>query len=366
MNPAIDLPSPLHSVPPLLNEGPPLAEQPRRPRWRAWIFLIVVGFYPLLIGLLGSRSGGDEESQKLSLQNYSANSSSNRLNSRESRLSASSNLVLEIKRGELEGPKAALPSDVWGLTRVSLENFGIFAALFATASFFGRPTRAELFWAPMNWRDWLRGFLWSIGVRLIILVLLLAVLLPVIAAHMIQSGHTGPEASKQVEAQMQEYRPKIEALVDLQALANPLYLVVACTLLSVITAGLREELWRSGFMAAVTDLLPDAWKETRLRRPGETGLKHWFRRGRSQGVAVGLASIIFGLGHLPQGPGAVVLTGVVGLILGLIMVGHRSLWTAVIAHGFFDASTFLLLGLLVHYREVIEKIDPSFFKAFGL
>ncbi|MSU32768.1 MAG: CPBP family intramembrane metalloprotease [Pedosphaera sp.] len=325
MNPDIDLPSPQHSVPPLLNEGPPLAEQPYRPRWRSWVFLIVVGFYPLLISLLGSIVDSGQESRK-----------------------------------------AALPSDVWGLTLASLQNFGIFAALFATASFFGRPTRAELFWAPMRWIDWLRGLLWSVGVRLIILVLLLAVLMPIIAAQMILRGNTGPEASKQVEAQMQEYRPKVEALVDLQALANPLYLLVACTLLSFITAGLREELWRSGFMAAVTDLLPDSWKDTRLRKPSETALKHWFRRGRSKGVAVGLASIIFGLGHLLQGPGAVVLTGVVGLILGLVMLGHRSLWTAVIAHGFFDTTTFFLLGLLVRYRESIEKLAPGLFKQLGL
>jgi membrane protease YdiL (CAAX protease family) len=49
---------------------------------------------------------------------------------------------------------------------------------------------------------------------------------------------------------------------------------------------------------------------------------------------------------------AVLFAGVLGLGLGLIMVFHRSIWPAVLAHGFFDATTMALLpwamGLMQH------------------
>jgi hypothetical protein len=207
------------SPPPLLPPAnavpgvPPILPVVRRPRWRAVVFLLIVGFYPLLLGVLGHFSGGGQE-----------------------------------KAG------AALPSSVRGLVMVSIENFGLFALLFAAAWFFGRPRPVDLFLRPMRWWDWLWGALWSVGVRFGVLVLIMTVFLPVIAVRMAQSGASGPEASKQVEASMQQYRPKVEALVDLQALADPLYLLVACTLLSFVTAGLREELWRAGFITSVQDL----------------------------------------------------------------------------------------------------------------
>jgi membrane protease YdiL (CAAX protease family) len=40
------------------------------------------------------------------------------------------------------------------------------------------------------------------------------------------------------------------------------------------------------------------------------------------------------------------LTGVLGVGLGWILLAHRSLWVAVVAHGFFDATSLLLLRLL--------------------
>jgi membrane protease YdiL (CAAX protease family) len=306
----------------------PLADVPagpRRPRWRSAVFLLIVGLYPLLIGVLGHFLGGGQPST---------------------------------------GP--ALPPDVRGLLLVSLENFGLFALLFAAGWFFGRPRPADLFIRPMRWWDWLWGALWSVGVRVGVAVALFAVLLPFIMVKMARSGTTDPEASRQVETMMQQYRPKVEALVDFQALTHPLYLLVACTLLSFVTAGLREELWRAGFISSVQDLLPDSWRRAGAPRPGESAVSAGWRRLLLHVPAVLLASVIFGLGHVIQGPGAVVMTGVVGLILGLVMVGHRSLWTAVIAHGFFDATTFVLLGLLVRYHDVLEKFQPGITKQIGL
>jgi len=44
-----------------------------------------------------------------------------------------------------------------------------------------------------------------------------------------------------------------------------------------------------------------------------------------------------------QGPVAVGLTTLLGFGLGVIMVLHRSIWPAVIAHGMFDATSLALL-----------------------
>lgn len=102
------------------------------------MFLLIVGLYPLLIGVLGHFVGG----------------------------------------GESAGP--ALPPDVRGLLLVSVENFGLFALLFAAGWFFGRPRPADLFIRPMRWWDWLWGALWSVGVRVGVAVALFAVLMPFI------------------------------------------------------------------------------------------------------------------------------------------------------------------------------------------
>ena len=83
-------------------------------------------------------------------------------------------------------------------------------------------------------------------------------------------------------------------------------------------------------------------------------------------LVAGLAAVIFGLGHLPQGVGGVILTGVVGFILALVMMGHRSLWAAVIAHGFFDASTFVLLAVIVWNKEWIQRMAPDLLKQLGM
>ncbi|MBM3841498.1 MAG: CPBP family intramembrane metalloprotease [Verrucomicrobia bacterium] len=47
--------------------------------------------------------------------------------------------------------------------------------------------------------------------------------------------------------------------------------------------------------------------------------------------------------HSMQGPVAVGLTTLLGFGLGVIMVLHRSIWPAVIAHGMFDATSLALL-----------------------
>jgi hypothetical protein len=93
---------------------------------------------------------------------------------------------------------------------------------------------------------------------------------------------------------------------------------------------------------------------------------------REQAAIYGtLAGVMPGAGGavqriLPQGVGGVILTGVVGFILALVMMGHRSLWAAVIAHGFFDASTFVLLAVIVWNKEWIQRMAPDLLKQLGM
>jgi membrane protease YdiL (CAAX protease family) len=67
------------------------------------------------------------------------------------------------------------------------------------------------------------------------------------------------------------------------------------------------------------------------------------------GVVV--ASVIFGLGHVLMGWLAVLAATLLGLLLGLIMVLHRSIWPAVFAHGLFDATSFALLPLVTELQK---------------
>lgn len=137
------------------------------------------------------------------------------------------------------------------------------------------------------------------------------------------------------------FRPKIEHLLNLGALRNPVYLFTAVTLLSFVVAGLREELWRAGMMTALLALLPAGWQNA---------------KGRA--LAITFAAVIFGLGHLPQGPAGVVVTGLLGLGLGWIMTFHRSLWVAVLAHGFFDATSFVGIWALDR-SGLLKQIIPG-------
>lgn len=122
-------------------------------------------------------------------------------------------------------------------------------------------------------------------------------------------------------------RPDVETLVSLPALQNnPSYYWLTVTLVSFVVAGLREEVWRAGTLAAMRALWPRA-----------------FASGGGQFVAVMLIAVVFGAMHLSMGPIAAVLAGILGCFLGLIIVLHRSIWPAVVAHGLFDATTFAIL-----------------------
>jgi uncharacterized protein len=112
------------------------------------------------------------------------------------------------------------------------------------------------------------------------------------------------------------------------------------TLVSFVLAGFREELWRAAMLAGCKALFPALYAK---------------RRGQVLCV-IGIA-IIFGIGHWSQGPGGVVLTTLLGVMLGLIMVFHRSVWEATLAHGFFNASSFVLMHLLFKYEDQFEQLQ---------
>lgn len=284
-----DLPPANTGLPPVLPVDPPplpatdpvvVEPTPRKiPKWRWWLHLLILGPFPLVLGLIGwSRSG-------------------------------------EIAQGTM------LPDTVADLLLISATEMAIFGVIFGGAWLSSRASVDEL---RLRWRGGFRPILWGalhsiglrVGVALVILVIVLA------------AG--GLSGNKDV---VEKIRPQTENIVPKDALVNDtLYLVLTMTLISFVVAGFREEMWRAGTLAAIEALFPKftlGWK--------------------GKLAAVVFIAIIFGLGHLPQGGGGVLVTALLGIGLGAIMIWHRSVWEAVLAHGFFNASTFLLLHIMLKY-----------------
>ena len=68
--------------------------------------------------------------------------------------------------------------------------------------------------------------------------------------------------------------------------------------------------------------------------------------GGSRGAWIGaclLQGALFGLAHAYQNPLGIVITGTLGVLMGVIvLVSGRNLWLVIIGHGLFDASRFVL------------------------
>jgi membrane protease YdiL (CAAX protease family) len=263
-------------------EGPPPPVLDAPPKWGRrssagwWVHLLVIGAYPLTMGLLGGTGSGGR------------------------------------------GP--ALTRGAQGLIVVCGVQLLIFAAILFVSLAASRASRDELLlrWRPGWWALPL-GLGYSVALRLAVGLVALA-----LAAFVIMSRLATPQ---ELQGFVASNHPAVETVVDVPSLqSDPLYFWLTVTVVSFVLAGLREELWRSAFLAGLTALWP--------RRFGS-------RLGQVAAVAVGAA--LFGIGHLMQGWIAVGLTGLLGLGLGLIMVFHRSIWPAVIAHGFFNATSFALI-----------------------
>jgi len=296
----MDAPPALDTAPPTLPAEP--LPPPRHARWRSWAALLVLAPYPLLLGIV---------LPWVFKQPW----------------------FLQLTGQESAPTGSILPKTVSDLLVVGAENMVIFALFFLFACAFRGFNRNDLF-ARIScwWRPWAWGLLHSVALRILVAVVVLTVMGILLAV-----GHLAgqsPEALK-------EFRPNVEKLVDPGALRDPAYLLVATTLISFVVAGLREELWRAGVLRQLFDLLPDRGQTT-----------------RGKVTAVILAAVVFGLGHWPQGLAGVALTGTLGLGLGAILLYHRSLWVAVLAHGFFDATSFALLAA-VERMGLLDKLKGA-------
>lgn len=224
--------------------------------------------------------------------------------------------------------RAAL-SDHWqGLLVTCAFEMLVFGAFLALALRLSRTTRDDLMLHLRRpWQAVFVGMGYSVLLRLGLLVIASLVAGILVATHVITPQSLQDFATAN--------RPDVEALVNLSALKNdPAYYWLTLTLVSFGVAGLREELWRAASLSILGRLWPRAF--------GGTSGPY---------AAVVLTAIIFGLGHATQGVLAMALTAVLGLMLGAIMVFHRSIWPAVMAHGFFDATTFALLPLASKFLE---------------
>ena len=233
-------------------------------------------------------------------------------------------VVLAILGSRGDGARVGtlLPGTLEGLVWMCVIELGIFGAVFCTAWTVSRASPEELL---LRWQKGLRpvilGLTYSVGLRIGV---------GVIAAIAIALAMA---AGGSVEAVAEKMRPQTEVLVDAAALiGQPLYFGLMLTVVSFVLAGLREELWRAGVLAGLAGLFPRQFSTT----PGKF-------------MAVALAAIVFGLGHLSQGWGGVGLTASLGMGLGAIMVLHKSIWEAVFAHGFFNAASFAMLYVGAKY-----------------
>ena len=192
----------------------------------------------------------------------------------------------------------------------------LFGTVCALAWLCSRATAAEwrLRWRG-GWGPVWRGVLYSVGFRVAMFVVLFAVVVTLVGLRVV-----GAEDAK-------HFRPQVENLVNLGALAHDrAFYWSALTLLSTM-AGVVEETWRAGMLAGLAGVFPGA-----------------FGGPKGRWLAIVPVALLFGLGHLYMGWPAVALTTVLGLALGAIMVWHRTIWDAAIAHALFDAGSFALLA----------------------
>ena len=215
---------------------------------------------------------------------------------------------------------SAHPHQPLGSVRGVLLGVGLNALLFggvcAAAWLCSRATAAE--WL-LRWRGgvgpiW-RGVLYSVALRIVVLVVTLAVVFALIAARVIDPRNAA------------RFQPHVENAVNLHALTTDrAFFWCVVTLLSA-SAGVLEETWRGGMLAGLAGVFPRAFG-------GPVG--SW--------VAILPVAVLFGLGHLYMGWAAVAATTVLGVGLGAITVWHRTIWDAALAHALFDAGSFALLA----------------------
>lgn len=224
--------------------------------------------------------------------------------------------------------RPALLATTRGLLIVCAAEIGIFGVIFGLAWLASRASAEDLL---LKWRQ---GW-WTIPLGIgysIALRVAAAIIVSLMVAILLLTGLLSRGSLAQFSA---ESRTAVERIVDLSAMQhNPAYFWLTVTIASFVVAGLREELWRSGTLAAMRALWPRLFEG---------------RDGQIAGVA--LIAIVFGLAHLALGLLPAVMAMIVGFLLGIIMLMHQSIWPAVIAHGMFDATSFALIPIALQHLQ---------------
>jgi membrane protease YdiL (CAAX protease family) len=232
--------------------------------------------------------------------------------------------MLGLGRKKLHAP--VLTHTTSGLLFVCALELLTFGFVFGLACYASRATRDDLL---LRWRGKFMPVLLGIGysgaLRLILGLLIILAGIVLISIHAMTPNS--------LQNFFSTNRPGVETLIDVSAMRNnPVYFWLTLTVVSFVVAGLREELWRSAFLAGMKALWPQHFGS----RAGQIG-------------AIIISSVVFGFAHLALGALAACLAGLIGIGLGLIMIFHRSIWPAVIAHGLFDATTMALLPWVMEH-----------------
>jgi membrane protease YdiL (CAAX protease family) len=196
----------------------------------------------------------------------------------------------------------------------------LFGVIFGFAFYLSRATPDDLL---LRWRGRFRpiwtGACYSIGMRLFVSIFLKLMFIILIASGAMYSYQIFDIAAAQNSG--------LSHVVSSSSLrSSPVYFWISLLFTSFVMAGLREELWRSAFICGLKAL----WPEKFSSRIGQI-------------AAITITATIFGFGHTTQSPLAVLHAGLMGFGFGLIMIYHRSIWPAVIAHGLFDATSMLVI-----------------------
>jgi membrane protease YdiL (CAAX protease family) len=215
-----------------------------------------------------------------------------------------------------------------GLILVCAWELFVFGLILGLACLASRPTRDDLL---LRWQGKIKPVLLGAGYS-VALRLALGFLVVVIGIGLVATRVMTADAFKEF---ISSNRPGVEKVIDVAAMRDdPVYFWLTLTVVSFVMAGLREELWRAAFLTGMKGLWP----------------RHFGSRA-GQVLAVIVCAIIFGLGHLAMGPLAVCLAGLLGVGLGLIMIFHGSIWPAVIAHGFFDATSMAMIPWVMSHTR---------------
>jgi membrane protease YdiL (CAAX protease family) len=219
--------------------------------------------------------------------------------------------------------RPALTHSVRGLLIVCALDLGLFFLLYLLAARLSRATARQLYlpWTSGWWVVPL-GVLYSVAIRLMTIGIVIVVAFVLLITHAVTQAQISGLTARP---------PDFDLLVDSRAMhPGNAYYWLTITLISFVSAGLREELWRGGTLAALRELFPRT-----------------FGSRQGQMLAVVLIAIVFGAGHIAMGLYPAIIAGLFGFMLGLVIVWHQSIWPAVFAHGFIDATSFAIMPFVL-------------------